>query len=415
MWANTRTVGKSFRSQKGSQIAVSTAIRVIRESVFGLNLETERISSSDITYLVENRLPQKIAYEWKETVKQHLNENPIQDSEWNNLKQQLGDGLTKQVEADEFIAYGATLLCVIVTKLFTAYLQLGDGDILCVDNEGKTTRPILKDESLIANETTSLCLKEAGKQFRCQTDIFYPEISPDKKPALILVSTDGLSNSYSSDEDFQKIGSDYLEIIDSEGIESVATQLENDLNTISTEGSGDDITLGMIVQQSVLGKGETENDEKAIDNKLLSDCHSRKLSPLSNSNLDTENLRENDWEEDMEKKNNKLSAIAIGLVLLFGAVGISFGVWSWFLLNDLQRSVTELEKSPLLTNPSPNKQIETINQRIDELETKIAGLTDAVNQFATEESEAITPGQSDRTSSESTQTTENEEGSNTEQ
>ena len=101
---------KSFRSHKGSEIAVETAIKVIQENVFGLNIEAERVSRSDITYLIENRLPQKIAYEWRQAVIKDLHKDPIKDAELKNLEQKLGVAARKQVEADEFkfIVYGAS-------------------------------------------------------------------------------------------------------------------------------------------------------------------------------------------------------------------------------------------------------------------------------------------------------------------
>ncbi len=452
---------KSFRSHKGSEIAVETAIKVIQENVFGLNIEAKSVSKSDITYLIENRLPQKIAYEWRQAVIKDLHKDPIKDAELKNLEQKLGVAARKQVEADadefKFIVYGATLLCLIVTELFIAYLQLGDGDILCVDAHGETTKPIPKDEKLIANETTSLCLKDAWKEFRCKTDIFYPEVSADKKPALILVSTDGLSNSYSSDKGFRKIGSDYLNIIRSNGIESVAEELETFLNDISEEGSGDDITLGMIVQQPLPLPEEAENDDNSTESNSSIDHSSE-----SDSDSDTGDAQENDSANKNEKKNRtnnfsstNLSSMAIALILIFGAVSISFGVWSWLRLdrinarlNDLQNSVTDLETTIAdlttesanrsateeseatapsaesdRTNSDPtqtpedkedNKTEETPSEESDRTSSNQSETTENEEGNKTNESETITP-ESDRTNSDQSETTENEEGSKTEQ
>ena len=234
---------KSFRSKEGSEKAVKIAIEVIKKEMLAIKEEEQKAKLQKYLNLkdqVKSKLQQRIVREicrrWQTEVQEHWEEHPATE-ELTKLEQQEGTTARKQVEANHLIAYGSTLLCVIVTELFIVYLQLGDGDILCVDIECKPTRPIPKDESLIANETTSLCLKDAWKEFRYKTDIFYPEVSPDKKPALILVSTDGFSNFYSSDEDFRE----YLERIRSDGIEFVAEEL----------GIGDDITLGMIVQQEV--------------------------------------------------------------------------------------------------------------------------------------------------------------------
>jgi cytoskeletal protein RodZ len=222
-----------------------------------------------------------------------------------------------------------------------------------------------------------------------------------------LVSTDGLSNSYSSDEDFCQIGRDYLEMIRSNGIKSVTDRLETDLDNISRQGSGDDITLGMILRQEALEK-EKEEKNKTLVEDCFSDYQSSQSQLLSNYALESEDLPENDLVNDMEKKNNKLSAIAIVLVLFFGAVGISFGVWSWFLLNGINTRLNKLETS--------TKQIEEINRKIGELDTKIADLTaESANQSPNQKPAATKPSQqSDRPKPNQPQTTENPEATNTE-
>ena len=71
-------------------------------------------------------------------------------------------------------AYGATLLVLMVTEQFALYLQLGDGEMLIVTESPshrnpaqpffEVSRPLPKDESLIANETTSLCRDDAKRE-----------------------------------------------------------------------------------------------------------------------------------------------------------------------------------------------------------------------------------------------------------
>jgi hypothetical protein len=63
---------------------------------------------------------------------------------------------------------------------------------------------------------------------------------------MILVSTDGLNKSYSHDAGFLKVGSDLLNMVREEGIQSVSSQLPALLNEVSLNGSGDDVSLGII-------------------------------------------------------------------------------------------------------------------------------------------------------------------------
>ena len=267
---------KSFRSDIGSEKAVKIAVEVIKEEILAIKEEATKAKienylnlKDQVKYKLQQRIVREICRQWQTEVKENWEEHSATE-ELTNLQQQEGITARKQVEDNPLIAYGATLLCVIVTELFITYLQLGDGDILCVDTEGETTRPIPQTDIFYYPEVSAgLCFKDAWKEFRCKTDIFYPEVSADKKPALILVSTDGLSNSYSSDEDFLKIGQGYLEIIRSNGVESVTEELEIFLNDISTQGSGDDITLGMIVRQEASEKEEAENEKKHLSSLVI--------------------------------------------------------------------------------------------------------------------------------------------------
>ncbi len=149
-------------------------------------------------------------------------------------------------DADVLIQYGSTLLAVLASPDFLLFLQLGDGDILVVADDGTVTRPIPKDARLMANETTSLCTPYAWREVRV---VFQPLVQ--SPPALILVSTDGYANSFVSSADFEKVGPDYLQFIREEGFDRVASHLDEWLRETAEQGSGDDITLGMICRRDV--------------------------------------------------------------------------------------------------------------------------------------------------------------------
>lgn len=254
---------KSFRSDVGSELAVKVAVEKLQnlakeylveartETAVGDTPEgaqdTPKPESKDNLHPVwdfaRTKLLQELVAAWKEEVKENFEKNPFTDEDLNKLEQKAGISGRKAVEQDTFLAYGATLLAVLVTEKYILYLQLGDGDILCVDTSigGETTRPFPRDENLIANETYSLCMRDAWQNFQ------EPRVVPlDDSPPMILVSTDGYANSYACEEDFVKIGKDYLEMIHTQGCKEVDDQLETILKQTSHEGSGDDITLGII-------------------------------------------------------------------------------------------------------------------------------------------------------------------------
>ncbi len=244
----------SFRSDRGSGFAVTTAIEEIRAFLPDL---TSEIDPSTLQEIVTSRLLERLSTRWQEKVKQDLRSHQITDAERQALISKDGEKALKSIQDNPFLAYGATLLVVVVTDRFVVYLQLGDGDILCVDEQGNTTRALGKNPQLIANETTSLCMDKAWEQFEVGVEFYY-QAEPEKTPALILVSTDGYANSYDSDEKFFKIGQDYLQLIRSGGIKSVESQLAEFLSETSKGGSGDDISLGILKRIEELDFSRTE-------------------------------------------------------------------------------------------------------------------------------------------------------------
>ncbi len=140
-----------------------------------------------------------------------------------------------------WLAYGSTLLSVVVTDAFIFYLQLGDGDILAVSESGEVERPLPRDERLMANETSSLCQEHAWHEVR--TTFHLIAGSP---PALILASTDGYANSFRDEQSFRRVGMDLLQLIRDEGPQVVEQNLEGWLAEASRCGSGDDVTVGIV-------------------------------------------------------------------------------------------------------------------------------------------------------------------------
>jgi hypothetical protein len=230
---------RHFRSQIGSQLAAHVAITVVPDFVAS---QMEANPAAPLRNEALSLLARTLVDGWRSAVQSDLAQNPIAASEWETLAAAEGDGARLAVEQDPILAYGATLLVAAVTDSFLLFLQLGDGDILTVNAAGETTRPLPSDERLVGNQTTSLCQPEAWKQFRgvCAQD-------GANRPALILVSTDGYANSFRSEDDFLKIGGDYLNLVREEGLDALSEDLPTILAEASQEGSGDDITLGILL------------------------------------------------------------------------------------------------------------------------------------------------------------------------
>ncbi len=222
---------KSFRSDRGALLAVNTAAAVCRR----LPCDPESPRLSTIKHWAEDYLSREIVRCWREAVDEDIAAHPIAAEECTQ------SSLASLESGGHYLAYGATLLVVMVTVTFIIYWQVGDGDILTVADDGVVSRPLPPDEKLFGNETTSLCADRSWQEARTAFQVL-----AGAPPALILVASDGYANSYRDEAGFLRVGSDLLTLIRADGLEAVAANLSDWLDEISRQGSGDDVTLGML-------------------------------------------------------------------------------------------------------------------------------------------------------------------------
>ncbi|MBM7846534.1 PP2C family serine/threonine-protein phosphatase [Herpetosiphon giganteus] len=230
------------RSDHGARLAAEIGGLLLARFLDSLG----HVNIPQIEYEARHYLPATIIKFWLHGVFNHLNANPWNTSEMQRVIDKAGARAWLDIVANPAIAYGSTLLAVGATDRFFICLQLGDGDILCVDANGRPQRLFPDDERFIANETTSLCMSSAAQEFRVR-------LMPidGQPPPLILGMTDGYANSYSDEEDFLKVAPDYLQMLRAGGVEYVASDLPRILNTVSELGSGDDVTIAMLIYSPV--------------------------------------------------------------------------------------------------------------------------------------------------------------------
>lgn len=236
---------RNFRSDVGARFAVEEMTNLMRELLSAGPPDPARLTT--IKRTAEERLPGEITRRWREAVARHLKDHPITPEELETLEKRRDPKARRIIERDPHIAYGATLLSVLITSGFVLYLQLGDGDILTVAENGEVTRPMPHDPRLMANETTSLCMADAWREVRISFQALY-----GPHPALILLSSDGYANSFVNDAAFIKVGTDILDILRTDGLGVVEQSLETWLTDASKAGSGDDITLGLVFPVEIL-------------------------------------------------------------------------------------------------------------------------------------------------------------------
>lgn len=211
---------KYTHSDFGAKFAVKAAITVLKDT-----FENQHdFSLSQIKRLAEEDIPKAIVRTWQEKIDQYCLRQP-----------ELND-------QHKYRYFGTTLLIALILPRCIVYWQLGDGDIVIIQDDHSAARPMAADSRLLGNETTSLCGKKPWLDFRT---CFQP-ITDNKPPRFILLATDGYSNSYASNADFEQTVLDITEFIKTEGHNWVREQLPDWLEETSKKGSGDDISVGII-------------------------------------------------------------------------------------------------------------------------------------------------------------------------
>jgi Protein phosphatase 2C len=233
----------SFRSDFGSATAVDVAVRVTRAFA---DTFTADVSRDDLLRRARKDLPVQIVEEWSAAVRRDMDERGFEDRELAPLREAGRADALDELRVNPLIAYGATLLVVAEVGRCLLILQLGDGDVVAAyeGDPAATARPLPPDPRLIGNETTSLCLPTATKDFRVEV-IDGNQVA---MPSLVVVTTDGYVNSFVDDAAFLQVGADLIRHRRDHGLDWIAEQLPGWLQKASKLGSGDDITMGVLAR-----------------------------------------------------------------------------------------------------------------------------------------------------------------------
>lgn len=221
---------KHFRSSAGSEMATRVAIRSLcdfDERNGGLDCifsggESERRNAA-------RRIAANIIYSWNREIAAHIAGLPLNEREL-GIYGKYG-GIPNEV------MYGATLIVAAMTSRGCFGLQIGDGNF-CALNGGKMELPVPEDSKLVGNLTTSLCDSDAIDSFR----YFYREGGFSG----VMLSSDGLINSFAREEDYMNFGRRVLSAISDRSTSHLAEHLKNR----SRLGSQDDISVAGIVRQT---------------------------------------------------------------------------------------------------------------------------------------------------------------------
>ena len=224
-----------FRSDRGSRFAAEAFTECMKDpdviSVLSA-AATQKQQSIRIEQLIKS-----IIARWNELVERDIKEQSFGEDELSDVSEKA----RKKYETGQRLqsAYGTTLIGVMLAENFWLGLQIGDGKCVAVSKDGEFTQPIPWDEQCILNVTTSICDENATKEFR-----FCFERT---LPAAVFIGSDGIDDCFAGDErlyDFYRLT---LRSFAQTNDQTAVSQLKDYLPTLSEKGSGDDMSVGIIV------------------------------------------------------------------------------------------------------------------------------------------------------------------------
>lgn len=210
-------------------------------------------------YLDELHELKKLAKDYNEIV----SKNPMLTEE--NQKE-IGNLVTEFSKLSLKEIFGCTSVVYFQAKDSPKWyaFKIGDSDLF-VDFGDGFSKPIKDDPKCFLNETTSLCNSKASDSF-----CFPEEQFLDKVPISIFASTDGVSNSFSSEEYLSRFYSQIQFSFDEDGEFIGERDIKNYIPELSERGSGDDVSIAGIVVYDNSIEARTKRRENA---KVLADTY----------------------------------------------------------------------------------------------------------------------------------------------
>lgn len=241
---------KHFRSNLGSKFAVEATIEAIDK--FYENADEFESSFPANHKLIIKNIQKQMIFNWNVRVTKHMEENPVTDEE----KSKFTDEEFEKIPFESY--YGSTLVAAVATKNFTFGVQIGDGSLVAIFDDGKAVMPMEYNEAAPANVTASMCNSNAAKMFSS----FYVD---KKKPIALFASTDGLYTSFGSEYDFL----DYHSIIAGQltNLDSFKRVIVNNLEKRAHFGTEDDISLSCVFAEDLLAENTELISQEVEENK----------------------------------------------------------------------------------------------------------------------------------------------------
>jgi serine/threonine protein phosphatase PrpC len=239
-------------SQYGSEIAVNAIIELIIEYCHTFQKSNKLLFDS-----LKNSLPVEVTREWKRRVESHFKEMFSDE----NAPAFPNDDLSQASES-MIKRYGTTLLFALQIDDRIICGQIGDGDIRII-NKKEIIQPITINVQLFGNETYSLVSPDSAKLWQINVQTI-------ETGNLILLSSDGLSNGFANDAAFDSFLFNLYMNVEKYGFNPTMEVVPSFLDSVSMNGSGDDVTLVLCWQ--MISTQQVSNEIRDDESRDCSDA-----------------------------------------------------------------------------------------------------------------------------------------------
>ena len=215
---------KHARSDEGARLAVEVTALILRE--LGAILLRDAPAARhplEIQADLKRHLPGRISWEWNRRVRAHAGHGD-QDGAWH----------------EDVNLYGCTLLGALFTDTLGVFVQLGDGDILLVEEPGGPRCVFPLHDDIYGSVTHSLCQPGAVDYARVRCERL-------AGPRLAMLASDGVRDCLlDRPEAFLEVGTWLLGRITRQGFAPAMADLPGWLGELTRRGNGDDVTTGIV-------------------------------------------------------------------------------------------------------------------------------------------------------------------------
>lgn len=202
----------------------------------------------------------------------------IKDDNQEDNQKEIGSLVTEFSKLSLKEIFGCTSVVYFQIKDSSKWyaFKIGDSDLFVSFGDG-FLKPIKDDPKCFLNETTSLCNSKAVDSF-----CFPEEQFLDKIPVSVFASTDGVANSFSSEEYLARFYSQIQFSFDENGEFIGERDIKDYIPKLSETGSGDDVSIAGIVvyDNSIEARKERRENARNLAYKYLKTREWGKISSV---------------------------------------------------------------------------------------------------------------------------------------